>query len=211
MTNDYGDAGGPAGSPTVAAVLTRLAGRATIWPRARQVQVLPAEAARAGAAAVRGRDLVRTSDGGWGETDMATIRGDADLVFDAGRDVKGPVSIAAAVAAPATPGAASATPGADETRRSPESRLVVLGTGRLIMNYRLAGSLVRDYDRDFMLSVLAWLADREDRSGVAPKIPAEMRLTLEEGAVAHAFQLFVIALPAVCLGLAGIVWYRRRV
>ena len=208
MTNDYGGTGGPAGSPTVAAVLTRLAGHATIWPRARQVQVLPAEAAPAGAAAVRGRDLVRSSDGGWGETDMATIRGDADLVFDAGRDVKGPVSVAAAVAAPA---AASATPGADETRRSPETRLVVLGTGRLIMNYRLAGSLVRDYDRDFMLSVLAWLADREDRSGVAPKIPTEMRLTLEEGAVAHAFQLFVIALPAVCLGLAGIVWYRRRV
>jgi ABC-2 type transport system permease protein len=206
MTNDYGGAGGPAGSSssTVGAVLARLAGHATIWPRARQVQALPPQEMPAGAAALRARDLVRSSDAGWGETDMATIRGDADLAFDAGRDIKGPVSVAAAVAAPATLGA-------DGTQRSPESRLVVLGTGRLIMNYRLAGSLVRDYDRDFMLSVLAWLADREDRSGVAPKIPTEMRLTLEEGAVAHAFQLFVIALPAVCLVLAGLVWYRRRV
>src|SRR5262249_12893889 len=130
--------------------------------------------------------------------------GDADLVFDAGRDVKGPVSVAAAVAAPATSGA-------DGTQHSPESRLVVLGTGRLVMNYRLAGSLVRDYDRDFMLSVLAWLADREERSGVAPKIPSEVRLSLEQGTVAHAFQLFVIGLPAACLVLAGLVWYRRRV
>ncbi len=211
MTNEYGGTGGPAGSPTVAAVLTRLAGHATIWPRARQVHVLPPEAGPASAAAVRGRDLVRSSDSGWAETDMATIRGDADLAFDAGRDVKGPVSIAAAIAAPATPGAASATPGAQETRRSPESRLVVLGTGRLVMNYRLAGSLVRDYDRDFMLSVLAWLADREERSGVAPKTPDQVRLSLEEGTVAHAFQLFVIGLPAVCLLLAGVVWYRRRV
>jgi len=168
------------------------------------VRVLPPEAMPAGAAAVRGRDLVRSSDGGWGETDMATIRGDADLVFDAGRDVKGPVSVAAAVSAPATGGT-------EGTKHSPESRLVVLGTGRLVMNYRLAGSLVRDYDRDFMLSVLAWLADREERSGVAPKIPAQVRLSLEEGTVAHAFQLFVIGLPAACLVLAGLVWYRRRV
>jgi len=203
MTNDYGAAGG-AGSPTVTSVLGRLAGHATIWPRARQVRVLPPEAMPAGAAAVRGRDLVRSSDGGWGETDMATIRGDAYLVFDAGRDVKGPVSVAAAVSAPATGGT-------EGTKHSPESRLVVLGTGRLVMNYRLAGSLVRDYDRDFMLSVLAWLADREERSGVAPKIPAQVRLSLEEGTVAHAFQLFVIGLPAACLVLAGLVWYRRRV
>ncbi len=204
MTNDYGGAGGPAGSPSVAAVLTRLAGHATIWPRARQVHVLPPETMPAGAAAVRGRDLVRNSESGWGETDLATIRGDADLVFDAGRDVKGPVAIAAAVVAPAAPGA-------DGRQDSAETRLVVLGTGRLIMNYRLAGSLVRDYDRDFMLSVLAWLADREERSGVAPKIPDQVRLSLEEGTVAHAFQLFVIGLPLACLALAAIVWYRRRV
>jgi ABC-2 type transport system permease protein len=204
MTNEYGGTGGPVGSPTVAAVLTRLAGHATIWPRARQVHVLPPDAAPASAAAVRGRDLVRSSDGGWGETDMATIRGDADLVFDAGRDVKGPVSVAAAVVAPAAPAA-------DAARSTPETRLVVLGTGRLIMNYRLAGSLIRDYDRDFMLSVLAWLADREERSGVAPKIPSEVRLSLEEGTVARAFQLFVLALPLACLALAGVVWYRRRV
>ena len=211
MTNDYGGTGGPAGSPTVAAVLTRLAGHATIWPRARQVHVLPPEAAPASAAAVRGRDLVRSSEGGWGETDIATIRGDADLVFDAGRDVKGPVSIAAAVVAPPTADAAAAVPATNLARSSPETRLVVLGTGRLIMNYRLAGSLVRDYDRDFMLSVLAWLADREERSGVAPKTPDLVRLSLEEGTVAHAFQLFVIGLPLACLALAGVVWYRRRV
>jgi len=202
MTSDYG-AAAPAGSPTVAAVLTRLAGHATIWPRAREVRVAPPEATTAVNGA-RGRSLARCSDSGWGETDMATIRGDADLVFDAGRDVKGPVSVAAAVAAPAAP----AAPGAHS---SGESRLVVLGTGRLIMNYRLAGSLVRDYDRDFVLSVLAWLADREERSGVAPKIPDQVRLSLEEGTVAHAFQLFVIGLPAACLALAGVVWYRRRV
>jgi ABC-type uncharacterized transport system involved in gliding motility auxiliary subunit len=200
MTSDYG-AAAPAGSPTVAAVLTRLGGHATVWPRAREVRVLPPEATPA-ASGARGRDLVHCSDSGWGETDMATIRGDADLVFDAGRDVKGPVPVAAAVAAP---------PVAQPAHGSAETRLVVLGTGRLIMNYRLAGALVRDYDRDFTLSVLSWLADREERSGIAPKVPDQVRLSLEEGTVTHAFELFVIGLPAVCLALAGVVWYRRRV
>ncbi len=223
MTTDYGGTGGPMGSPAVAAVLNRLSGRATIWPRAREVHVLAptstgtsaGPSAPAGTPVPRGRDLVRCSDSGWAETDLATIRGEADLVFDAGRDTKGPISVASAVVAlpsspPASaPGVGPSAPGG--ARAGAESRLVVLGTGRLIMNYRLAGALVRDYDRDFMLSVLAWLSDREERSGVAPKVPDQLRLTLEEGTVAHAFQFFVIGLPAACLVLAALVWYRRRV
>jgi hypothetical protein len=41
-------------------------------------------------------------------------------------------------------------------------------------------------------------------------VPEQVRLTLEEGTVARAFQLFVVALPLSCLALAGLVWYRRR-
>jgi hypothetical protein len=61
-----------------------------------------------------------------------------------------------------------------------------------------------------MLAVIAWLADREERSGVAAKVPEQVRLTLEEATVSHAFELFVIALPLACLALGGVVWYRRR-
>jgi hypothetical protein len=78
------------------------------------------------------------------------------------------------------------------------------------MNYRLAGPLVRDYDRDLVLSVIAWLTDREERAGIAPKVPEQVRLTLEGRTVARAFQLFVVALPLGCLALAALVWYRRR-
>jgi hypothetical protein len=203
ITSAYGEAG--------TNVLARLAGRATVWPRAREVRALPpVDRPAAGVPARRAHELVHCSDAGWAETDLATIRGDADLVFDEGRDVKGPIPVAAVVAArPGTPPLpAAAGAGA---RREAESRLVVLGTGRLIMNYRLAGALVRDFDRDFMLSVLAWLSDREERAGIAPKVPDQLRLSLEEGTVARAFQLFVIALPLSCLALAALVWYRRRV
>ena len=211
MTSDYGASPTAAERPSsdpMGAVLTRLAGRATVWPRAREVRALPAGAATpeaGGPARWSARELAHCSAAGWGETDLPTIRGEADLAFDKDRDIKGPVPVAVAIAARATP------PADGERTRAAESRLVVLGTGRLVMNYRLAGALVRDYDRDLVLSVIAWLADREERSGVAAKIPDQMRLTLEEGTVWRAFQLFVIGLPAACLALAALVWYRRRV
>ena len=134
---------------------------------------------------------------------MATIRGDADLVFDAGRDVKGPVR-----RRPSRRRPRPATPGS-ETR--PDTRLVVLGTGRLIMNYRLAGSLVRDYDRDFMLSVLAWLADREARIGIRPKLTRRVALSLTAADVSWAFRLFVIGLPLLALAAGVWVAMRRRI
>jgi ABC-2 type transport system permease protein len=190
-------------APGAAAVLTRLSGRVTVWPRTREVgaaaDVQAPPRAPAAAPPPITRELVHTSDAGWGETDLATIRGEADLAFDPGRDVKGPVPVAVAVERPAAGSA------------SPITRLAVFGTGRLVMNYRLAGTLLRDYDRDLVLSTIAWLTDRQERSGIGPKVPERVRLTLEEGTVARAFRLFVIGLPLGCLMLAGLVWYRRRV
>ncbi|HET6146786.1 MAG TPA: Gldg family protein [Polyangia bacterium] len=211
VTSDYGGGATGAGSAGPGGVLARLAGRATVWPRTRQVRLAAAGAGTgevsAGSGARWGRELVRCSDQGWAEVDLPTIRGEADLAFDPGRDRKGPVSVAAAIAAPVAPAAGA-------VRRPPaggaQSRLVVLGTGRLVMNYRLAGPLVRDYDRDLVLSVIAWLTDREERAGIAPKVPEQVRLTLEASTVARAFQLFVVALPLGCLALAVLVWYRRR-
>ena len=156
----------------------------------------PAGASGAGRARGSVTPLVRTSAEGWGETDLATIRGDADLAFDAGRDRKGPVTVAVA---------------AGERRQDGRARLVVLGTGRLIMNYRLAGVPLRDYDRDFMLSVLAWLADREERSGIAPKDAARVALAPTAAQVAWAFRLFVLGLPLATLAIGAWVWRRRRV
>jgi hypothetical protein len=97
------------------------------------------------------------------------------------------------------------------TAKDATARVAVFGTGRLVMNYRLSGLLVRDYNRDLVLSTIAWLADRPERAGIAPKVPQQIRLTLDQGTVAMAFRLFVIALPLVCLALAALVWYRRRV
>jgi ABC-2 type transport system permease protein len=167
-------------------VTARLGGRVTYWPRTRQVTTAAAPPG------VQARAVVHGSASGWAETDLATIRGDADLAFDAGRDQHGPVDVAVAVDAPGT-------------------RLLFLGTGRLVMNVRLEGLMLRDYDADLVLSGLAWLTAREQRAGVGPKIPARVALALDEGQVAWAFRLFALGVPLACLAAAALVWRRRRV
>jgi ABC-2 type transport system permease protein len=168
---------------------TRFGGRLTYWPRTREVAPL--------GRAVPGltvTTLVQTSPEGWGETDLATIRGEADLAFDGTRDRKGPVSVAVAV----------------ERSGAHPTRLVFLGTGRLVMNYRLAGLMLRDYDADFVTSVISWLADRDARVGVGPKLVGRTAPGLTAAQVSWAFGLFVVALPLLVLAAGGVTWARRR-
>ena len=94
------------------------------------------------------------------------------------------------------------------TGAAPATRLAFLGTGRLVMNYRLSGVTLRDYDADFVLSTIAWLADRDARIGIGPKLTRRVALSLTAADVSWAFRLFVIGLPL--LALAAGVWIARR-
>ncbi len=171
-------------------ITARLGGRLTFWPRTREVA--PAQAAPPG---LRVTPLVRTTAEGWGESDLATIRGDADLAFDPPRDRRGPVPVAVAV-----------------ERAAPHpTRLVFLGSGRLVMNYRLAGLTLRDYDADFVASAIAWLLGRDAQAGVAPKPAGRTSPAPTAAAVSWAFRLFVLGLPLLALAAGTIVWRRRRI
>ena len=171
------------------AITTRFGGRLTYWPRTREVA--PLDARVPGVAVTT---LVQTSAEGWGETDMPTIRGEEDLAFDPARDRKGPVSVAVAV-----------------ERGGPNpTRMVFMGTGRLVMNVRLGGLMLRDYDADFVVSAIAWLSDREARAGVGPKPMGRTAPGLTVAQVAWAFRLFVIGLPLLTIAAGAVTWYRRR-
>ncbi|HLK89821.1 MAG TPA: DUF4350 domain-containing protein [Polyangia bacterium] len=173
-------------------ITARLAGRLTFWPRTREVAPLVPRPV-----GVTVTPLAHTSAEGWVETDLPTIRGEADLTFDAGRDGKGPVPVGVAVVRAAT-----------ATTR--EARLVFLGSGRLVMNYRLAGVTLRDYDGELVLSALAWLADRRGPIGIPPRVVQRVALSLTAGQVSWAFRLFAVGLPLLCLGAGAWVWTRRR-
>ncbi|HET6280905.1 MAG TPA: Gldg family protein [Polyangia bacterium] len=195
------------------ALTARLGGRPTYWPRTREVTRMSpgTPAAPSNVRALEVRPFVHTSDKGWGEVDLTTIRGEGDLVFDKGKDQPGPIDVAVAVDATPSSAPAPAPTAAPTPNKPPRARLVVFGTGRLVMNYRLSGMLLRDYNRDLVLSAVAWLADREVRVGIGPKIPEQIKLTLQQETVAWAFRLFVVGLPLLCLMGAVVVWMKRRV
>jgi ABC-2 type transport system permease protein len=185
-------------------VTARLGGRPTTWARARPLErIAAATAPTSPTAAVVVTALVSSGPDAWGETDLATIRGERDLVFDAAVERRGPLAVAMAAEMPPMPGA--------DGRPARAPRAVVLGTGRLVTNDRLSGLLVRDFNRDLALSAIAWLTDRPERAGVGPKVPADVRLSLDTGTATRAFVLYVVALPLLALGLGIFAWWRRRV
>ena len=136
---------------------------------------------------------MHTSDAGWGETDLGIFRAEAELRYDPGKDVKGPVSIA--VAAERTEGTGKG------------ARLVVFGSSEMASNR----VLLAGYNRDLVLSAIAWLEQRPrahrhrpapDRAPAAHARRRAARRACSRSAVG--------ALPLLVLLLgAGVFWVRR--
>jgi ABC-type uncharacterized transport system involved in gliding motility auxiliary subunit len=161
-------------------------GALTVWPLVREVR--PAAGEREGLSAV---SLVRTSEEGWAETDLASLRGDRPLRLDRAVDTPGPVSVAVAA-------------------RWRGTRLVVFGTERGVINRRIGQMTIRDYNRDLFLSAVGWLAGHEARIAVGPKTPRSLTLALDQRQLTRVFLICVVGLPlsSLCVGLW--VWWRRR-
>jgi ABC-2 type transport system permease protein len=130
--------------------------------------------------------LVQTSDAGWGETDLGIFHATAELSFDPARDKKGPISIGAAV-------------------ERGKTRIVAFGSSEIAGNREILG-----YNRDLLLSSVAWLLKAEPRIAVGPRTPEHVRLTLDDGQVRRVFLLSVVLLPLFILLLGGGVWWVRR-
>lgn len=168
-----------------------LGGRITVWPLTREVRPGPAR---------RGfvvEMLVQTSEKGWAETDLASLRGERPLRLDRAVDTPGPVSVAVA-------GSCS---GGSRPRCA---RLVVFGTERGVLNRRLGRETVRDYNEDLFLAALGWLAGAADRVAVGPKVPERLQLTLDDRQLARVFLISVVGLPGAALLVGVLVWWRRR-
>ena len=161
-------------------IVKRMAGKITVWPAPREVR-----------ASGEAQELVRSSKDGWGETNLAVFRREAPAHYDAATDVKGPVPVAAA----AEKGGA---------------RLVVVGTPDVVANFRLKLDVVRDYNVDFALSAIAWLAKKSQMVAIGAKTPEHIKLQLTEAQLSSAFWLAIAGLPLLGIALGGAVWWRRR-
>lgn len=186
----------------------------TAYPLARSIA--PATGETGGRFA---QPLVETSANSWAETDLKTLMtsGKVERNLEAG-DKAGPITLAAAVSAPAT--AAPPTPPADaskpgdgakpdaktEDARKPETRIVAFGDSDFVAN----GYLGIPGNRDLFLNTVNWLAQQENLIAIRPRDPEDRRVTLTAGTENVIFWLSVLIIPGVIL-LAGVqTWWRRR-
>jgi hypothetical protein len=164
-------------------ITAKLMHHRTLWSDVREVRAAP----KGGLSA---RELVHTSDAGWGETDLAVFRAQAELSYDPGRDVKGPLPIGVA---------------AERTDTGKGARLVVLGSSELAANRELLG-----YNRDLLLSSVAWLLKAAPKVAIGPRTTEHVRLQLDDRQLTRIFVICVVALPLFVLAVgAGVFWVRR--
>jgi ABC-type uncharacterized transport system involved in gliding motility auxiliary subunit len=126
-----------------------------------------------------------------------------------GGDKAGPVSLAAAVSAPAESGTPAPTPTAGakpEDTPKPETRIVVFGDSDFVANQWLG----IPGNRDLFLNSVNWLAQQENMIAIRPRDPEDRRLTLTRDQQSRIFWLTVLIIPGLIL-LAGVqTWWRRR-
>jgi ABC-type uncharacterized transport system involved in gliding motility auxiliary subunit len=149
--------------------------------------------------------LVETSRNSWGETNLKGLSTQPAKLDD--DDKKGPVSLAAAVSAPATvtpPKPPAAKEG--ETPKPAETRFVAIGDSDFASNaaIRITGN------QDLFLNTVNWLAQQENLIAIRPRDPEDRRITLTADNERVIFYLTVLIVPGLIL-LAGVqTWWRRR-
>lgn len=177
----------------------------TAFPLARSVS-----AQAEGAEGRLAQNLVSTSPRSWAETDVARLLASGEVELEeATGDRPGPVSLAAAVSAPAT-----AAPPAPETDASPdadppatpEARLALFGDSDFATN----GWLGVPGNRDLFLNTVNWLAQQENLIAIRPRDPEDRRVTLTTEQERFIFWLTVFIIPGLILAAGVHTWWRRR-
>jgi len=177
-----------------------LTGMPVVFPLARSVSV-----AQAPVPGWEVTSLVETSPDGWGETNLKELE-KTGLPKKDDKDVKGPVSLAAAVEADDAFGAVPD----DGTKRGEapkkRARVVVFGDADWASNAGIANAA----NRLLLSSAVNWALERESLVAIPPKSADQVAVTLtrrDMGQVAFVV-LLLLPLASVAMGIA--IWFRRR-
>jgi ABC-type uncharacterized transport system involved in gliding motility auxiliary subunit len=178
----------------------------TAYPLARSIT--PASGGANGRIA---QTIIETSPRSWAETNIKQLgaNGEVALNEDQG-DKPGPVSIGAAVSAPATdvpatPGDAAKAKQGDEPKK-PESRVVVIGDSDFAATFALG----IQGNRDLFMNTINWLAQQENLIAIRPREAGDRRITLTARQQTGIFWLSLLVVPAAVLGVGIYTWTRRR-
>jgi len=175
----------------------------TIYPVARSIDPVTG-----GASGRTAQAVVQTSQQSWAESNLATLTSGQGVRMetDAG-DKAGPVTIAAAVSAPATDAQpAEQKAKTEENAPKPETRVVVFGDSDFASNAYagLSGN------PNLIANAVNWLAQQENLIAIRPKEAGDRRLTMTARQQMLLGIGAVFLIPAAVLGTGIYTWWRRR-
>jgi ABC-type uncharacterized transport system involved in gliding motility auxiliary subunit len=179
----------------------------TAFPMARSITPISG-----GANGRTAQPLVNTSAQSWAEADMAGLStGKAEVAFNADQgDQQGPITLGAAVSAPATapPPAPSgdAAPASPDQERKPETRVVAVGDSDFASNMAIGIS----GNRDFFMNSMNWLSQQENLIAVRPRQPEDRRLTLTADQQNRIMILALFIIPGLVFATGVYTWLKRR-
>ena len=155
--------------------------------------------------------LVNTSRESWAESDVSSLStGKGQVEFNADKgDKQGPITLAAAVSAPATvtpPKPTNASPDAPDQPSTPETRVVAVGDSDFAANLAIGVQ----GNRDFFMNSLNWLAQQENLIAVRPRQPQDQRLTLTADQQNRIMILSLFIIPGLVFASGVYTWWRRR-
>jgi ABC-type uncharacterized transport system involved in gliding motility auxiliary subunit len=147
--------------------------------------------------------LVRTSDQGWGETDLGMLlRGEPVALDDS--DVPGPAVVAVAVEKP--PEAETGEAAAGDDAAGGGARLVVFGDSDFLTDIDLANA----GNSVLALNAFNWLGAREALLGIPPREVEQVSLFLDQQQLRTILLLVLVVMPGAAILAGVLVWRKRR-
>jgi gliding motility-associatede transport system auxiliary component len=169
----------------------------TIYPLARTVDPV--------SGGVNGRTaqtIVETSRGSWAESNLASLTTGVQMDEEGG-DKPGPLSVGAAVSAPAESAAGQA---ASSNTQKPETRVVVFGDSDFATN-AYAGV---PGNPNLFANTINWLAQQEGLIAIRPTEAADRRVTMTPGQQWLALLTSIFVVPGLVFAAGLYTWWRRR-
>ncbi len=149
--------------------------------------------------------FVETSPRSWAETDIKSLLLKGEVALDESKgDKKGPVAIASAVSAAATPAAPPKLGEADAPK--PETRVAVMGDSDFAAN----GGLGIQGNRDLFMNTVGWLSLQENLISIRPKEADDRRITLTATQQSNITWLSLLIIPGFVFATGVFTWWRRR-
>jgi ABC-type uncharacterized transport system involved in gliding motility auxiliary subunit len=170
----------------------------TAYPLARSVTAI--------AGGTNGRlaqGFLETTARSWAEVDIARLMKTGEVEPEETKgDRRGPITIGAAVAVPAT----DAPVAEGGNGRKPEARVAAIGDSDFVSN----GALGIQGNKDLFLNAVNWLAQQENLISIRPTEPEDRRVTItaDQQRLVNWFSLLVI--PGLIIGTGVYTWWRRR-